>query len=124
MIALALIAGLAVAGCGPSARDRTDLEVAWDISPEPVRVGVTTVAVQLTDREGNPIRNADIVLEATMSHPGMRPVRVAGSETAPGRYEGTLRLTMAGDWVFILEGTLTDGSSVRRERDVPDVGLE
>jgi hypothetical protein len=124
MIAVALIAGLAAAGCGPSDRERTDVAVAWDVFPEPVRVGETTVTVHITDDEGSPIRNADVVLEGTMSHPGMRPVRVVGRETRPGRYAGMLRLTMAGDWVFILEATLADGSSVRREHEVPDVRLE
>lgn len=46
---------------------------------------------------------------ADMTHPGMVPVVVKASETAPGRYEGELSWTMAGDWVVLFSARWPDG---------------
>jgi hypothetical protein len=53
-----------------------------------------------------------------MSHPGMAPVLAAVNETTDGRYQGRLRLTMAGDWMLVLSGALADGTRVTWQRQI------
>lgn len=57
---------------------------------------------------------AEVRLEGNMSHPGMQPVLAAARETSPGVYEGDLELTMAGDWLVLVDARLRDGRTVHR----------
>jgi hypothetical protein len=51
----------------------------------------------------------------------MQPVSASARETAPGRYEARLQLTMAGDWFVLVEARLSDGRTLRRQVDLPGV---
>jgi hypothetical protein len=42
-------------------------------------------------------------------------------EGGDGTYEARLRLTMAGDWVIVVSGHLTDGSRITEEIKVQAV---
>ncbi len=118
---LALLASVWMAGCAGSEERNARIAVEWTVDPEPARVGPTLVQVALADSSGRPLEGADVVLEGTMTHPGMQPVLTAAQEASPGCYEARLELTMAGDWILILEATLADGTTIRRQREVPRV---
>jgi hypothetical protein len=94
------------------------------ISPQPPRVGPAAVTVTLAEAGGRPVEGAKVELEGDMTHAGMVPVLAEASETAAGRYESTLRLTMAGDWILTVRATLPDGRTIERQVDVPGVKNE
>ena len=50
-----------------------------------------------------------------MAHAGMAPVFDEAKETAPGKYEGALDLSMPGDWVVVVDLTMADGGKLERE---------
>jgi hypothetical protein len=60
-------------------------------------------------------------VEGNMNHAGMRPSFADLHETEPGRYTGTLRFTMGGDWFLLVQATLPDGNQVEQKIDVPGV---
>jgi hypothetical protein len=62
-----------------------------------------------------------LTAEADMTHAGMSPVFGAVEETQPGRYESTLQLSMAGEWVILLHGTLPTGEKLERQFELRDV---
>ena len=64
---------------------------------------------------------ARVNLEGDMAHPGMRPEFAETREIAPGRYQGRLDFTMAGDWVILVHITLPGGKIVERQLDVKGV---
>jgi YtkA-like len=68
-----------------------------------------------------PVAGAHIKLEGDMSHPGMAPVFAEAAEAEPGSYVAHLRLTMAGDWVILVQGTLANGRRIDRQVDVKGV---
>ena len=108
-----------LASCGRAGRAVT---VSWNISPTPPMVGADTlVGFRLRDAEGNPISRARLRLEAHMSHPGMAPVTADVIERGAGAYEARLRLPMAGDWRFVVAGTLADGNRITHDTPVPGV---
>ena len=92
-----------------------------EIAPSPARIGVATVTLRLSDAGGQPVRQARIVLEADMAHPGMRPEFGEAREVAAGRYQGRLTFTMAGDWVVLIHAKLPGGSKLERQMEVHGV---
>ncbi|MBI2363120.1 MAG: FixH family protein [Elusimicrobia bacterium] len=61
---------------------------------------------------------AEASFTADMAHPGMKPIVVKASETAPGRYEGVIAWTMPGDWKVFFEARWPDGTKVERSADI------
>lgn len=125
-VLLAVFPVLAVAlasGCNKEGAsvDAQDVKLEFAMRPDPPRVGAATATIQLTDRENRPVRGAALKLEGNMNHAGMEPVFADAKETAPGKYEATLQLTMGGDWFVLIEGNLPDGRKLKRKVDVPGV---
>jgi hypothetical protein len=75
------------------------------------------------DADGELIENAELELEANMSHAGMVPVFASAREVAPGRYEASLEFTMGGDWFILVRSELPDGRSLERRVDLPGVDV-
>jgi YtkA-like len=118
------VTGLAVltaTGCHKSADPASGLKVEYQVSPQPPRVGPVSVTFRLTDAGAQPVRGAQMVVEADMSHPGMSPVFARAKETQPGSYQAELAFGMAGDWVILLHGTLAGGEKLERQFDVRGV---
>jgi hypothetical protein len=118
---LALISTAWLTACRPSSAPLPSIVLAAEISPQPLQVGVSTVMLKLNDAAGNPINDARIRLEGTMTHPGMRPVFSAAEPAGVGRYRSSLEFTMAGDWVVLVHITLPNGQQLERQIDVKGV---
>ncbi len=116
---LALFGMILMVGCERPVEPEIVIE--HEITPRPLKVGVSTITLRLTDRAGQPVNGAGIKLEATMTHPGMRPVFSEAVETEPGRYRSSIEFTMGGDWVIIVHVTLPDGRRLERQLDVKGI---
>jgi YtkA-like protein len=117
-----LIACLLLAGCRPAAHSTANVALEWTVAPSPPRTGAATLSLTLTDASsGRPLHGAEVNIEGNMSHPGMEPVFSTARELAPGRYEAPLPLTMAGDWVLLIDGRLQDGRTFERQVALPGV---
>jgi hypothetical protein len=92
-----------------------------DISPAPARVGPAAISLTLSDTAGNPVTGAQIMVEADMSHPGMRPLFEKANEQGAGRYRAHLEFPMAGDWVLLLHVTVPGGNKFERQIEVRGV---
>ncbi|HSJ58214.1 MAG TPA: FixH family protein, partial [Anaerolineae bacterium] len=112
-----------VTGCQRGGRDLADVAVELEIEPQPVRVGLATVRVALSDEAGQAIEGAQVEIEGNMSHAGMVPVFSAAREAAPGRYEAQLEFTMGGDWFIVVRVDLPDRRSLERTFDVRGVDI-
>ena len=109
---------LLLAGCGrvqqaePAAPDSYVVTLAAD--PAPPVVGDGAVSVTLRDAAGQPVDNAQLAIEANMSHAGMTPVMADGAAGKDGVYRVPLTWTMAGDWYVDVKFTLPDGQKITR----------
>lgn len=113
-----LIAGLLACCCFAIACNRgaNDVTATWRIEPTPPVTGKPTlVRVTLARDGGQPVADATLRLEAHMSHPGMAPVTADVTEHGNGTYEARLQLAMAGDWVFVMTGELSNGQRMMKE---------
>jgi hypothetical protein len=111
----------AATGCRRASETVKDISVQEKISPQPVKVGEATVAIQLADASGKPVAHAKIAVEGDMSHPGMAPVFGAAAETSPGSYIAHLNFNMGGDWVVLSHIVLADGRKLEQQIDVRGV---
>ena len=98
-----------------------DVEVGLAVMPDPPRIGSSVVEVTLHDAAGQPIAGAEMSLEGNMNHAGMVPVLARGAEVSPGRYEAILEFTTGGDWYILVQATLPDGRTLKRQIAVPGV---
>ena len=121
LFAFISLGALTVAGCGHTAELSQSISVQEEITPQPVRVGDSTVSVQLSDKNVAPIAKAVVLVEAEMNHPGMAPSFKTATETAPGHYQARITFDMAGDWVLLLHITLASGEKIERQIDVRGV---
>jgi YtkA-like protein len=84
--------------CAKRQQRSAELSFAYEISPQPPRVGPVTIVLRVTDFSGAPFTGAHLDIEGNMSHAGMAPVFAGAKEIEPGRYRAVLDLSMAGDW--------------------------
>jgi hypothetical protein len=118
---LACSGTLATIACQHAADSTPGIFVREQITPQPVRIGPATVAVEIADAARNPVTHAAIMVEADMSHPGMSPVFAEAKEMTPGSYRAPINFNMGGDWVVLLHITLADGRKIERQIDVKGV---
>lgn len=122
--ALILIACWALAGCEPPDNAGSEINLQWEITPDPPRVGMAKINITLQDSTRQPIKGADVQLEGNMSHPGMQPVLVTAEEIAPGKYSARMEFTMSGDWFILVNSTLSGGGEVTKQISIPGVRSE
>ena len=120
LIATCVVA-LAATGCREASNAVRDVSVQETISPQPVRVGEATIAIQLADASGKPVTHARIDVEGDMSHPGMSPIFATATEASPGLYTAQLDFNMSGDWVVLSHIVLADGRKLERRINVSGV---
>jgi len=121
--AVLFVAVWSAAGCQRTGLtdDAKDVKLTWSVRPDPPVVGPAMATVQLTGKDGRPVRGATVKLEGNMTHAGMRPVFADAKETESGHYEATLDLTMGGDWFVLVNVTLPHGRKFTRNINVPGV---
>jgi hypothetical protein len=110
---------LIAAGCRqpPTA---PEILLRWTAQPKPPTTGPLTLSLDLSEKQ-RPVRGAEVRLDGTMTHPGMAPVSATAAETSPGRYVARMDLSMAGDWVFLVDARLRDGRTLHRQIELPGV---
>ncbi len=118
---MAWVTTLAATACHRGADAAPEITVRERITPQPVRVGTASVAMQLEDATSSPVTHAAIMVEADMSHPGMSPVFAQASESTPGSYRASVNFNMGGDWILLLHIKLADGRKIERHLDVKGV---
>lgn len=97
------------------------LEVAVVIEPPSPRVGDNRLIVELHRPDGDPVTGVDIEAVAEMPAMGAMPaMRVPADmqEIAPGRYAGSMNLSMRGEWPLTLRFRSPEGRPVRLQFDL------
>jgi major membrane immunogen (membrane-anchored lipoprotein) len=123
VVLLALLTVLLLTACGPRSEwtDWLDVTIV-SVSPDPPSVGDAKLVLEIRDADGNPVNDATIVVEGTMTHAGMQPVIVATEALGEGRYATKgFKFTMGGDWVIIVRATLADGAMAQQRVDLAGV---
>lgn len=136
LLALVLIAVVATAWWLTSGSDETDiaattgslmsyraggLVVGIGTEPGTPQVGENRLIVELRTPGGDAVSGAEIQAYAEMPAMGAMPAMRAPAgleETGPGRYEGTVDLSMRGEWPLTVSLTAPDGQAARLQFDL------
>lgn len=100
---------------------KSDITVKYEVNPQPPRVGATTIDLQLLDAKQQAVSGAHVETEGNMSHAGMSPVSGVAREIEAGKYRVVLPLTMAGDWIILVNATLANGEHVQHQIELNGV---
>jgi Cu(I)/Ag(I) efflux system membrane fusion protein len=98
-----------------------DLEIAIDIDPGTARVGDNRLMIELWDSAGNPVPGIEVGAFAQMPAMGAMPAMRAPAdlkEMNPGRYEGSMNLSMRGEWPLTVEIKDPQGGDKRLQFDL------
>lgn len=115
---------LSIFGCQSSVETHSDIQLEWEVTPNPPSVGQATLNITLRDSTNELLTGANVNIEGNMSHPGMRPVIAEAEETEPGIYSAPIEFGMGGDWFFIIESTLPDDRIVEWQINIPRVSSQ
>lgn len=115
---------LSMIGCQSSGDNHSDIQLDWEIKPNPPSVGQASLEITLRDSTNELLTGADVNIEGNMSHPGMQPVIAEAEEIEPGVYSAPVEFTMAGDWFFIIESSLPDDRVIERQINIPGVSSQ
>jgi succinate-acetate transporter protein len=120
-LAFACASAFFLAGCSKAENSSPAVTIKYTITPQPVKVGTTTIILALMDASAHPVSGAHVVMEGDMSHAGMAPVFGDAIETSPGQYQAHLTLNMAGDWALLAHVTLVNGRKLEQQIDLKAV---
>lgn len=122
LAALALTLAAVGVGCRPAAEPAAEVEMTWEVVPQPPRMGAAEIRLRLTESAtGRPAAGAVVRVEGNMSHPGMQPVFTTAREVSPGQYSAALDFTMAGDWILTVDAELPGGRTFQKQVPLPGV---
>jgi len=96
------------------------LEIGISTDPATPHVGDNRLIVEVREPNGNPV-SVDIDAYAEMPAMGAMPAMRAPAdleETAPGRYEGLMDLSMRGEWPLTMRFQTPQGQPVRLQFDL------
>jgi membrane fusion protein, copper/silver efflux system len=98
-----------------------ELQVGIATEPDTPRVGDNTLLLELQHQDGAPLEGATVQAFAEMPAMGAMPAMRAPADlerTGPGRFQGTLSLSMRGDWPLTISITRADGTTQRLQFDL------
>jgi hypothetical protein len=121
VVILALWACWLGAACLRTTQAR-DLTFESSLTPRRAAVGrPALLELRVLDAGGRPVLGAHLRVEAHMSHPGMAPFLATATERGNGVYDVPLQFSMAGDWIVLVTGSLSNGNRVEHRIEVPGV---
>lgn len=121
VLMILLTVSFSFSACQSSEETQPNIQLDWEIEPNPPAVGMAVINITLRDSTEQLIEGADVELEGNMSHPGMQPVFATAEEVEPGIYSAEVEFTMGGDWFFLIESTLPDDRVVERQININGV---
>lgn len=116
---------LAAVACRGSSTPESGLQIDLSVSPTPPAVGPARLTIRITDPEGRVIDRALVIVQGTMSHPGMSPTSVEAKPSGDGRFVvEEFDFSMAGDWILSVSVGLPDRRSAERDFPLRAVGSD
>jgi Cu(I)/Ag(I) efflux system membrane fusion protein len=83
---------------GPQEKKVQDLTLTLSTQPEKPKAGENMLRLKITDKAGNPVKDAQVSFQYTMNMPGMVLSKADAKLSKDGFYESKANMGMSGDW--------------------------
>ena len=83
---------------GPQEKKVQDLTLTLSTRPEKAKAGENVLRLKITDKAGNPVKDAQVGFQYTMNMQGMVPAKADATLSKDGFYETKANLGMQGEW--------------------------
>jgi len=83
---------------GPQEKKIQDLTLTLSTRPEKAKAGENVLRLKITDKAGNPVKDAQVGFQYTMNMQGMVPSKADATLSKDGFYEAKANLGMQGAW--------------------------
>jgi Cu(I)/Ag(I) efflux system membrane fusion protein len=83
---------------GPQEKKVEDLTLTLSTRPEKAKAGENVLRLKITDKAGNPVKDAQVGFQYTMNMQGMVPSKADATLSRDGFYEAKANLGMQGEW--------------------------
>ena len=100
---------------GSSSNKVGNLQVSLTTDPNPLRMGQATFIIDVKERSGKPVDNANVFFDLNMTAMNMGTQQGNATAQGNGQYAATGKMTMQGPWKVATKVTLPDGSAVNKD---------
>ncbi len=83
---------------GPQEKKVQDLTLTLSTRPEKAKAGENVLRLKITDKAGNPVKDAQVAFQYTMNMKGMVASKADATLSKDGSYEIKANLGMQGEW--------------------------
>jgi Cu(I)/Ag(I) efflux system membrane fusion protein len=83
---------------GPQEKKVQDLTLTLSTQPEKPKAGENMLRLKITDKAGNPVKEAQVSFQYTMNMPGMVLSKADAKLSKDGFYESKANMGMTGEW--------------------------
>ncbi|HLB13197.1 MAG TPA: FixH family protein [Dehalococcoidia bacterium] len=118
LITILVAALLLLAACQSSGPAKKLGDLNLTLSPQTLGPGENDVRLQITDAAGEPVTDAAVTLEIVHKTMDMGKNVVACTHESDGRYKGTVKVDMLGNWAVFAEVSRQGRSLGRSQFDV------
>lgn len=84
--------------------------ISLSTNPDPLQPGPATFMIEVKDKEGKLVDNAEVSFDINMTTMNMGPQQGDAISQGSGRYSAMGRMTMRGPWRVSTKVTMPDGS--------------
>jgi len=100
---------------GSSSNKVGNLQVSLTTDPNPLRMGQATFIIDVKERSGKPVDNANVFFDLNMTAMNMGTQQGNATAQGNGQYAATGKMTMQGPWKVTTKVTLPDGNVVNKD---------
>src|SRR6266436_1144286 len=83
---------------GPQEKKVQDMTLTFSTRPEKAKAGENVLRLKITDKAGNPVKDAQVAFQYSMNMQGMVPSKADATLSKDGFYETKANLGMTGEW--------------------------
>ena len=100
---------------GSSSNNGGNSQISLTTDPDPLKMGQATFIIDVKDKNGKPVENANVFFDLNMTAMNMGTQQGNATAQGNGQYAATGNMTMRGPWKVATKVTLPDGSAINKD---------
>ena len=89
--------------------------ISLSTNPNPLRTGPATFVVDVKDKDGKPVDNANVSFDINMTTMNMGTQQGAATSQSNGKYSASGNMSMRGPWRVRTKTKMPDGETINKD---------